>query len=125
MGLAAVQIAKAVGATVIATGGSDAKLAVVKALGADLVINYTTDPTFAPLIKQHCGGANVVFDPVGGSVFDQGLRSTAWGARIVVVGFTSGVWPKVPANIVLIKGLSVLGARAGEFVRRNEDGFNN
>ena len=109
----------------VATGGNDAKLAVVKALGADYVINYTTHPKFSTLVKQYCGGAHVVFDPVGGSVFDQGVRSTAWGARVVVVGFTSGVWPSVPVNIVLIKGLSILGARAGEFVRRNEDGFKN
>ena len=108
----------------IATGGTDAKLAVVKALGADLVINYTAHPKFSKLVKQYCGGANVVFDPVGGDVFDQGFRSTAWGARVVVVGFTSGIWPQLPANIVLIKGLNILGARAGEFVRRSEDGFN-
>jgi NADPH2:quinone reductase len=125
MGLAAVHLAKVIGARVIATGGSDEKLAVVKAQGADCVINYNTDEKFAKAVKDATGGkgADVIFDPVGGAVFDQSISAAAWGGRILVVGFTSGVRPQAPANIVLIKGLSVLGCRAGEIIRRTPNGI--
>ncbi|CAK9007329.1 Quinone oxidoreductase-like protein 2 [Durusdinium trenchii] len=128
MGLAAAQLAKQVfGCTVIATGGSDEKLEVVaRASGADHVINYSTDKDFSKTVKDVTGGkgVTVVFDSVGGHVFDQGLRSTAFGARVLVVGFTSGERPKIPANYVLIKCLTVLGCRAGEVVVRAKDGEN-
>lgn len=126
MGFAAAQLAKQVwGCTVIATGGSDEKLEVVRAVaGADHVINYTTTPDFSKRVKELTGGKGVslVYDTVGGAVFDQGLRSTGFGARVLVVGFTSGERPKIPANYVLIKCLTVLGCRAGEMMKRDPDG---
>mmetsp|Transcript_10016 Transcript_10016/g.19033 ORF Transcript_10016/g.19033 Transcript_10016/m.19033 type:complete len:298 (-) Transcript_10016:2049-2942(-) len=127
MGFAAAQLAKRVfGCTVIATGGSDEKLAAVKAnIGVDHVINYTTNPQFSERVKSLTGGKGVdlVFDPVGGDVFLQGLKSTAFGARVLVVGFTSGDWSKISANYVLIKCLSIIGCRAGEAVQRHPTGF--
>lgn len=125
VGLAAVEIGKLLGANVIATGGRDDKLAVVKSRGADEVINYTqADGTlggFRNQVKEitGTGGADVVFDPVGGTVFDESLRCTNFGGRILTIGFTSGDWPQAPVNLVLIKMLSVIGVRAGEIGRRN------
>jgi NADPH2:quinone reductase len=125
MGMAAVHICKALGAKVVATGGTNAKLAVVKAQGADHVINYNTTPKYRDEVKQVTGqdGVAVVFDPVGGDVFSESLRCTAWGARVLVLGFTSGVRPQAAMNYVLIKGLSLLGCRAGEYVRRHPEGY--
>mmetsp|Transcript_24033 Transcript_24033/g.44585 ORF Transcript_24033/g.44585 Transcript_24033/m.44585 type:complete len:362 (+) Transcript_24033:1-1086(+) len=127
MGFAAVQLAKALGCKVLATGGSDEKLHVVKQVaGADATFNYTTEPDFSKKVKRATGGrgVDVVFDSVGGSVFDNGLRSTAFGARVLIVGFTSGARPKIPSNYVLIKCLTVLGCRAGEMPAREPDGIN-
>ena len=125
VGLAAVEIGKLLGAKVIATGGRDDKLAVVKSRGADEVINYTQPDGslggFRARVKEitGTGGADVVFDPVGGTVFDESLRCTNFGGRILTIGFTSGGWPQAPVNLVLIKMLSVIGVRAGEIGRRN------
>lgn len=131
MGFAAVQIAKCVGARVIATGGSDDKLDIVKRkAGADEVINYNDCRQFSRRVKdvtagwERCNeGADVIFDPVGGHVFDQSIKAAAWGGRILVVGFTSGVHSQPPTNLILIKGLSIIGCRAGEYIRRAKDGM--
>jgi NADPH2:quinone reductase len=90
MGLAAVQMAKIIGAKIIATGGDDQKLAIVKKEGADHVINYNTTPNFRGLVKEYTGGkgADMVYDPVGGAVFDESMRCVNWGARLLIVGFT-------------------------------------
>jgi len=120
MGLAAVQVAKLLGATVIATGGSEAKLDIVKQYGADHVVSYAS-PHFRETVRDLTGGADVVFDPVGGDVFDESMRCLNWGARIVVVGFTSGRAAEARTNHVLIKGASIVGVRAGEFARRNPE----
>lgn len=119
MGLAAVQLGKHLGAEVIATGGDDARLAVVRAQGADRVVNYRTDD-FVPVVKQTTDGrgADVIYDPVGGEVLEKSLRAAAYGARLLVIGFTSGGPTRIMSNHVLIKGLSVLGVRAGETARR-------
>lgn len=125
VGLAAVEIAKLIGATVIATAGTDAKLEVVRAKGADHVINYSLHDGkiggFREKVKELTGGrgADVIYDPVGGDVFDESLRCIAWGGRLLVIGFTSGRIATVPSNIPLIKGFSVVGVRAGEFGRRD------
>ena len=125
VGLAAVEIGKLMGATVIATGGTDAKLAVVKARGADHVVNYTMADGklggFRETVKALSGkdGADVVFDPVGGDVFDESMRCINWGGRLLTIGFTSGRWPSAPVNLVLIKQISVIGVRAGEYGRRD------
>ncbi|MBT3330265.1 MAG: NADPH:quinone oxidoreductase family protein [Rhodospirillaceae bacterium] len=120
VGLAAVEIAKIHGAKIIATGGDDGKLEVVRKYGADHVINYQNGP-FRDQVKKITGGngVNLVYDPVGGDVFDQSLRCMAWHGRLVVVGFTSGRIPEMSINYALIKGLSIIGCRAGE-ARRND-----
>jgi NADPH2:quinone reductase len=119
VGLAAVQLGRHLGAQVIATGGDDERLAVVRQQGADLVVNYRTQD-FVSLVKGVTDGrgADVVYDPVGGEVLEKSLRAAAYGARLLVVGFTSGGPTKIMSNYVLIKGLSILGVRAGETVRR-------
>lgn len=119
VGLAAVQLGKHLGARVIATGGDDAKLAIVKSRGADAVVNYRTDDFVAAVKALTEGkGANVVYDPVGGEVFEKSMRTAAYGARLLVVGFTSGGPSRIMSNHVLIKGLSILGVRAGETIQR-------
>ena len=125
VGLAAVEVAKILGATVIATASTDAKLEVVRAKGADHTINYSLPEGkmggFREEVKELTGGrgADVIYDPVGGDVFDESLRCIAWGGRLLVIGFTSGRIATVPSNIPLIKGFSVVGVRAGEFGRRD------
>jgi NADPH2:quinone reductase len=125
VGMAAVDLGKHLGATVIATGGTDEKLAVVKERGADHVINYTlADGSlggFRDRVKELTdgNGGDVIFDPVGGSVFDESMRCINWGGRILSIGFTSGVWPKAAVNHILIKQISVIGVRAGEIGRRD------
>ncbi|MDP6874547.1 MAG: NADPH:quinone oxidoreductase family protein [Alphaproteobacteria bacterium] len=120
VGLAAVELAKLHGAKIIGTGGDDGKLAVVRDYGADHVINYQKGE-FRAEVKEITGGrgVNLVYDPVGGDVFDQSLRCMAWHGRLVSLGFTSGRIPQLSLNYALIKGLSIIGCRAGE-ARRND-----
>jgi len=119
VGMAAVQLGKHLGAQVIATGSDDARLAVVREQGADLVVNLRTSD-FVSVVKGMTdgSGADVIYDPVGGEVLEKSLRAAAYGARLLVVGFTSGGPTKIMSNHVLIKGLSILGVRAGETARR-------
>ena len=119
VGLAAVEIGKMLGATVIATASNDEKLAIAKARGADHLIRYDREP-FRDAVKRITDGrgADVVFDPVGGEVFENSMRCIAWGARLLVIGFTGGIG-SAKTNLLLIKGASVLGVRAGEAVRKN------
>jgi NADPH2:quinone reductase len=119
VGLAAVEMGKMLGATVIAAASSEEKLAIAKARGADHLVLYTTEP-FRDAVKRITDGrgADVVFDPVGGEVFENSLRCIAWGARLLVIGFTGGIG-LARTNLILMKGASVLGVRAGEAVRRN------
>ncbi len=119
VGLAAVQLAKHFGARVIATGGDDARLAVVKQAGADEVVNYRA-ADFVPVVKEMTAGrgCDVIYDPVGGEVLEKSMRVAAYGARLLIVGFTSGGPSKLMSNHILIKGLSVLGVRAGETILR-------
>ncbi|MCV2489155.1 NADPH:quinone oxidoreductase family protein [Geodermatophilus sp. YIM 151500] len=114
VGTAAIQLGKAAGAHVIATAGGPRKVDVCRALGADHVIDYTTDD-FVPVVKEVTGGhgADVVYDPVGGDVFDKSRRCIAFEGRLVVVGFTSGRIPEAPANHVLVKNYSVVGLHWG------------
>ena len=119
VGLAAVEMGKMLGATVIAVASSEEKLAVAQARGADHLVLYGREP-FRDAVKRITDGrgADVVFDPVGGEILENSLRCIAWGARILVVGFTGGIG-LARTNLLLIKGASVLGVRAGEAVRRN------
>lgn len=121
VGMAAVDVGKLLGATVIATGGSDEKLAQVKAYGADHVIN--TKSGFRQQVKDLTDGrgADVIYDPVGGDVFDESVRCIAFDGRLLVIGFTSGRIATVPTNMPLIKGFSVVGVRAGEYGRQFPD----
>ncbi|MBS0222620.1 MAG: NADPH:quinone oxidoreductase family protein [Proteobacteria bacterium] len=119
VGLAAVQLGKHLGARVIATGSDDARLAIVKAEGADEVVNYRTADFVAAVKELTAGkGANVIYDPVGGEVLEKSMRAAAYGARLLVVGFTSGGPSRIMSNHVLIKALSILGVRAGETIQR-------
>jgi NADPH2:quinone reductase len=120
VGLAAVDIAKRAGARVIAAGSSDEKLARVQAaFDVDAVVNVSHG--FRERVKQITdgAGADIIYDPVGGDVFDESVRCIAWGGRLLVVGFASGRIPEIPVNLPLIKGFSVVGVRAGEYGRRD------
>lgn len=119
VGLAAVQLGRHLGARVIATGSDAARLSVVRANGADEVVNYRTGD-FVVAVKGLTDGkgADVIYDPVGGEVLEKSVRAAAYGARLLVVGFTSGGPSKLMSNHILIKGLSVLGVRAGETILR-------
>ena len=119
VGLAAVEIGKMLGATGIAAASSQEKLAVAQVRGADHLVLYAREP-FRDAVKRITDGrgADVVFDPVGGEVFENSLRCIAWGARILVIGFTGGIG-LARTNLLMIKGASVLGVRAGEAVRKN------
>jgi NADPH:quinone reductase len=119
VGLAAVEIGKLLGATVIAAASSEEKLAVAKAKGADHLVLYAREP-FRDAVKRITDGrgVDVVFDPVGGEIFENSVRCIAWGARLLVIGFTGGIG-LARTNLLLIKGASVLGVRAGEAVRKD------
>jgi NADPH2:quinone reductase len=119
VGLAAVEIGKLLGATVIAAASSEEKLEVAKARGADHLVLYAREP-FRDAVKRITDGrgADVVYDPVGGQIFEDSVRCIAWGARLLVIGFTGGIG-LARTNLLLIKGASVLGVRAGEAMRKN------
>jgi NADPH2:quinone reductase len=118
VGMAAVDLGLLLGATVIATAGAEEKLAVLKARGAHHVIDYRTG--FRDEVKRitRDKGADVIYDPVGGDVFDESVRCIAFDGRLLVIGFTSGRIPTVSVNMPLIKGFSVVGVRAGEYGRQ-------
>ena len=119
VGLAAVEIGKAMGARVIAAASSAEKLAVAKAAGADELIDYS-QASLREEIKRLTGGqgVDVIYDPVGGELFEQAVRGLAWNGRLLVVGFASGSIPQLAANLVLLKGAAVLGVFWGAFAQR-------
>ncbi|WP_437570168.1 NADPH:quinone oxidoreductase family protein [Sorangium sp. So ce542] len=118
VGSAAIQLAKAAGATVIATAGGAQKAAVCRALGADVAIDYRRED-FVAIVKERTAGrgADIIFDPVGGDVFDQSTRCVAFEGRIVVIGFASGRFPAARANHMLVKNYDVLGFYWGTYSR--------
>lgn len=119
VGLAAVDLAKTLGARVIAASGSEAKLArIAAAYAPDATL--LSEGRFREQVAEITGGAlcNLVYDPVGGDVFDESTRCVAFGGKLLVIGFTSGRIAEIATNIPLIKGFSVVGVRAGEFARR-------
>ena len=120
VGLTAVELGKLMGATVIATAGSEEKLALTRQYGADYTINYR-EQDFRTIVKEITGGkgADVIYDPVGGKVFDESLRCIAWEGRLIVVGFASGRIPKAPANYLLVKNCSVVGLYWGAYARKD------
>ncbi|MCU9946477.1 NADPH:quinone oxidoreductase family protein [Pseudomonas solani] len=119
VGLAAVEIGKAMGAKVIAAASSAEKLEVAKAAGADELINYS-ESSLKEKVKELTGGqgADVIYDPVGGDLFDEAIRSIAWNGRLLVVGFASGRIPELPVNLTLLKGAAVVGVFWGSFAQR-------
>jgi NADPH:quinone reductase len=119
VGLACVDLAKLLGCRVIAASASDAKLAVIaEEYAPDAIVNVTGG--FREEVKALTGGrgADVIYDPVGGDVFDESVRCIAFNGRLLVVGFTSGRIPQVSVNMPLIKCFSVMGVRAGEYGRK-------
>ncbi|MCG8420194.1 MAG: NADPH:quinone oxidoreductase family protein [Proteobacteria bacterium] len=114
VGTAAIQIGKALGATVIATAGNDEKLDICRRCGADHLINYRDDDFVREVKKLTSGrGADVIFDPIGGDVFDSSLKCIAFGGRVLVIGFASGRIPEVRTNRILLKNISVIGLNWG------------
>lgn len=119
-GLAAVQIAKRLGARVIAVASSPEKLEICRQHGADLLLNYSTTDLKQGLRDLTEGrGADVVYDCVGGDYSEAAVRSTAWMGRYLVVGFAAGAIPRIPLNLVLLKSCDLVGVLWGEFARRN------
>jgi NADPH:quinone reductase len=122
VGLTAVEIAKAMGANVIAAAGGAEKLAVAKRAGADHLIDYSSDKIRERVNAITGGrGVNVVYDPVGGDAFDQSLRSIAWEGRIIVIGFAGGRIPQIPANLVLVKNIDIIGFFWGSYRRHKPE----
>jgi NADPH:quinone reductase len=120
VGLAAVDVGRLLGANVIATSASQAKRRILTEYGADHVL---PDAGFRERVKELTGGrgADVIYDPVGGDVFDESVRCIAFDGRLLIIGFTSGRIPSVNVNMPLIKGFSVVGVRAGEYGRQFPD----
>lgn len=119
VGLAAIEIGKALGARVIAAASTAEKLAVCKEHGADVLINYTTEDLREAIKAATNGkGPDVVYDPVGGSYTEPAFRSIAWRGRYLVIGFANGDIPKLPLNLPLLKGASLVGVFWGDFARR-------
>jgi NADPH2:quinone reductase len=120
VGLAAVQLGKVFGAEVIAAAGSDEKLEVCKAQGADHVINYKTEDIIERVKALTDGrGADVIYDPVGGDMFDKVKRCVNWEGRIVIIGFASGRIPEIECNRLLLKNMSVTGLAWGQYMERD------
>jgi len=124
VGLAAIEIGKALGARVIACASSDDKLAVCREHGADAGINYATEDLRERVKALTEGrGVDVVYDAVGGPYTEPAFRSLAWRGRLLVVGFAAGEIPKLPLNLALLKGASVVGVFWGDFARREPKAF--
>jgi NADPH2:quinone reductase len=124
VGLAAIEIGKAIGARVIACASSDEKLAVCREHGADAAINYAAED-----LRERIGiltggvGPDVIYDAVGGPYTEPALRSIAWRGRLLVVGFAAGKIPTIPLNLTLLKGCAIVGVFWGDFARREPDAF--
>ena len=124
VGLASVEVAKALGAHVIACASSAGKLAVCRDRGADDVIDYATEDLRERVKTLTRGrGVDVIVDPVGGPITEAALRSIAWRGRLLVIGFAEGTIPRIPLNLVLLKGCSLVGVFWGDFTRREPRAF--
>ena len=122
VGLAAVQIGKALGARVIATAGGADKLKIAGQAGADVLIDYRAQDFKEVVLAETQGrGADVIYDSVGGDTFDQSLKCIAWGGRLLVIGFASGRIPEVKANRILLKNISVVGLHWGPYLERQPE----
>jgi NADPH2:quinone reductase len=124
VGLAAIEIGKALGARVIACASSEEKLAVCRQHGADATINYTAEDLRERIKSLTDGrGVDVVYDAVGGPYTEPAFRSIAWRGRLLVVGFAAGDIPKLPLNLALLKGAAVVGVFWGDFAKREPAQF--
>jgi NADPH2:quinone reductase len=124
VGLAAIEIGRALGARVIAGASSEEKLAVCRSHGADATINYASEDLRERIKALTEGrGVDVVYDAVGGPYTEPAFRSLAWRGRLLVVGFAAGEIPKLPLNLPLLKGAAVVGVFWGDFAKREPQGF--
>jgi NADPH2:quinone reductase len=124
VGLAAIEVGKALGARVIAGASSEGKLAVCREHGADATINYAAEDLRKRVQELTEGrGVDVVYDPVGGAYSETAFRTLAWRGRLLVVGFAAGEIPKLPLNLPLLKGAAAVGVFWGDFARREPQGF--
>jgi NADPH2:quinone reductase len=122
VGVAAVQIGKALGARVIATAGGAEKLEVARRVGADVVVDYSRGDWVETVKRATNGrGADVIYDPVGGEIFDGSLKCIAWNGRLLVIGFAGGVIPEVKANRILLKNISVIGLHWGAYAQHEPE----
>jgi len=122
VGLATIELGKAMGAKVIAAASTAEKLAIAKEAGADELINYTEEPLKDAVKKlTNSKGVDVIYDPVGGDFTEQALRAMAWNGRHLIIGFAAGDIPKIPANLTLLKGCSVVGVFWGSFTQREPE----
>ena len=122
VGIAAVQIGKALGARVIATAGGAEKLEIARQQGADETIDYRDEDFVARVMELTDGkGADVIYDSVGGDVFDRSLKCIAWNGRLLVIGFASGTIPSVKANRILLKNIAIVGLHWGAHVTKEPD----
>ena len=123
VGSSAVEVGKNLGARIVATGGDDRKLARLAELyGVEHLVNYRTNPDWKETVKAITdGGADVIYDPVGGDVFEQSLRCIAWEGRLLVIGFAGGTIPSAKANLILLKGCAVVGVFWGGFAAREPE----
>ena len=122
VGQAAIEIGKVMGARVIACASSDDKLAFCREMGADDTVNYTHDDLKARLKELTGGkGADVIYDAVGGDYSEQALRATAWNGRFLVIGFAAGDIPRIPLNLVLLKGCQIIGVFWGQHTEREPE----
>ncbi len=124
VGIAAVQLGKAMGARVIAAASAPEKLAAAEASGADATIDYS-DGELKEKVKALTDGkgADVIYDPVGGALFDQCMRCINWYGRVLVIGFAAGDIPKVPINLILLKSCQVVGVFFGAWSMRSREGY--
>ena len=122
VGVAAVQIGKALGARVIATAGGAEKLEVARRAGADEAIDYSR-ADWVDAVKRATGGrgADVIYDPVGGDIFEGSMKCIAWNGRLLVIGFAGGVIPEVKANRILLKNISVVGLHWGAYAQHEPE----
>jgi NADPH2:quinone reductase len=120
IGTAAIQLGKPAGAKVIAAASSEDKLDMARSLGADYALSYAAD-NWRDELKAITGsaGVDVVCDPVGGKLTEPAFRSTGWGGRYLMIGFATGEIPKLPLNLPLLKGSSLVGVFWGEFRKRD------
>ena len=121
VGSSAIQLGVAAGARVFATAGGPEKVRICEELGAELAIDYQTEAHLVDRIRDASGGegVDVVYDPVGGDIFDQSRRTVAWNGRYLVIGFTSGRIPEAPMNHVLLKNYSIVGVHWGAAAARD------